>query len=439
MARRPNIVVTIADDQRFDTIAALGNGWIHTPCQDAMVEAGTAFGAAHHNGSTHGAVCAPSRAMLFCGRRLGQVPERLRECWRDHGEDPALAEATPLLGEVLRRGGYHCHAVGKWHNGHRAFQRCFDSGEALFFGGMCDHDAVPIDPFDPHGIYPASRRGVGAKFSTELFTDAAVDFVRRYDEDRPFLLFVAYTAPHDPRTPPDDVRYRSEEVPLPGNFMPMHPFNNGELTIRDERLASYPRTPAEVRRHLADYAGMITDLDRGLGRLHAALADSKHADDTIVIHTADHGLAVGQHGLMGKQNLYEHSIRVPLLMKGPGIPAGLRVDEPCYQHDLYPTILELAGLAAPEPPGFRSLLPLLDGAPGYETITCSYAQCQQMAKDRRHKLIRYRPVRGRGSDQRQLLDLATDPLELTNLIDQPELGDVVRRLESELVWEPLSP
>jgi len=130
---------------------------------------------------------------------------------------------------------------------------------------------------------------------------------------------------------------------------------------------------------------------------------------------------------------------VPLLMKGPGIPAGLRVDELCYQHDLYPTVLALAGLEPPEPPGFRSLLPLLAGEPGYETVTCSYAQCQQMAKDRSHKLIRYRPVRGRGSDQRQLFDLAADPLELTNLIDQPELGDVARRLESALTWEPLSP
>ncbi|MBI5833700.1 MAG: sulfatase-like hydrolase/transferase [Armatimonadetes bacterium] len=439
MARTPNIVVTIADDQRFDTIGALGNGWIRTPYQDAMAEAGTALTCAHHNGSTHGAVCAPSRAMLFTGRRLAQVPERLREYWRDHGEDPALAEATPLLGELLRRGGYNCHAVGKWHNGHRAFQRCFDSGEALFFGGMSDHDKVPIDPFDPDGIYPPERRTVGAKFSTELFTDAAVDFVRGYDEDRPFFLFVAYTAPHDPRTPPADVRYAADQVPLPANYLPMHPFNNGELTIRDERLAGYPRTPREVRQHLADYAGMITDLDRGLGRLHAALAESGHADDTVVIHTADHGLAVGQHGLMGKQNLYEHSIRVPLLVRGPGIPVGHRVDELCYQHDLYPTLLELAGIEPPEPPGFRSLLPLLAGAPGYDTVTCSYAQCQQMAKDRRHKLIRYRPVHGRGSDYRQVFDLAADPLEQTNLAGSPELAEVEARLESHLVWEPAEP
>ena len=376
--------------------------------------------------------------MLFCGRTLARVPEQLREPWRDHGEDAALAEATPLLGELLRGGGYHTHAVGKWHNGHRAFQRCFDSGEALFFGGMCDHDKVPIDPFDPDGVYPRTRQSIGGKFSTELFTDAAVDFVRRYDDEQPFFLYVAYTAPHDPRTPPEEVRYAPDDVPLPRNFVPMHPFNNGELTIRDERLAAYPRTPREVRQHLADYAGMLTDLDRGLGRLHAALAESGLDENTLVIHTADHGLAVGQHGLMGKQNLYEHSTRVPLLLRGPDIPVDRRIDELCYQHDLYPTVLALAGIEPPEPSDFRSLWPLLDGESGYERLTCSYAQCQQMVKDRTHKLIRYRRVNGRGSDRQQVFAWRDDPYELTDLADTPEGGEIAARLAQHLTWEPLS-
>src|SRR5439155_24083768 len=110
-------------------------------------------------------------------------------------------------------------------------------------------------------------------------------------------------------------------VALPPNFLPEHPFDNGELRVRDELLAGFPRTPDEVRRHIADYYGMISHQDAWMGRVLAAAPDN-----TIVVYTADHGLALGQHGLMGKQSLYDHSIRVPLIVSGPGLPSGRRVD-----------------------------------------------------------------------------------------------------------------
>ena len=117
--------------------------------------------------------------------------------------------------------------------------------------------------------------------------------------------------------------------------------------MRDEKLADFPRTPEETRRHIAEYFGMISDMDEKIGDILAALARKGLADDTIVVYTADHGLSVGQHGLLGKQNLYDHSVRVPLIVRGPGVPSGKRVDALTHTYDVYPTLCDLAGLEVP--------------------------------------------------------------------------------------------
>ncbi len=104
--------------------------------------------------------------------------------------------------------------------------------------------------------------------------------------------------------------------------MPQHPFDHGALIIRDENLAAWPRTEEVVRDQLAEYYGLITHLDEQVGRILAALDENGQAENTIVVYAADHGLAVGSHGLLGKQNLYEHSMRCPLIVRGPGIPQG---------------------------------------------------------------------------------------------------------------------
>ena len=234
MSQVPNILLTIADDQRFDTIAALGNAVIQTPCFDRMTRDGLAFTCAHHMGSAIPAVCAPSRAMLLSGRSLFHLPDALI-----HGgveENP-----VPLLPQMLRENGYRTYGVGKWHNGKPAFARSFDGGAAIFFGGMCEHTAVPVHDFDPSGEYSDSGCRISKKFSTELFADAAIEFLENDQSDEPFFLFVAFTAPHDPRTPPPEYSalYPPERMPLAPNFLPCHPFDNGELQIRDELLESF--------------------------------------------------------------------------------------------------------------------------------------------------------------------------------------------------------
>ncbi|HID07742.1 MAG TPA: DUF4976 domain-containing protein, partial [Armatimonadetes bacterium] len=409
------ILFLFSDDQRYDTIHALGNEHIITPNIDALVRNGVAFTRAYIMGSTVGAVCVPSRAMLMSGRTLYHVPLDLAN--------------TLTMPEFLRDAGYITFGTGKWHNGATSFARGFTTGAKIFFGGMSDHLKVPVYDFDPTGKYPKEKCYIGEKFSSELFSDAAIKFLREYDDDKPFFMYVSYTAPHDPRMAPKEYAelYDPAKIPLPKNFMPKHPFDNGELMIRDEKLAPFPRTPDVIRKHIADYYAMITHLDAQIGRVLKALEECGRADDTIIIFAGDNGLAVGQHGLMGKQNLYEHSVRVPLIICGPGIPRGKKCDALCYLLDVFPTICELVGLPIPETVEGVSLLPIINGE--REQVRASlffaYKNVQRAVCEERYKLIEYFVG---GERHTQLFDLATDPWELKNLCDAPEYAEHLARL-----------
>jgi arylsulfatase A-like enzyme len=318
----------------------------------------------------------------------------------------------------------------------------FTGGSRLFFGGMSDHWAVPLREYDPEGIYPDAAVTIGDGFSTELFADAAIDFLETYAGDDPFFLWVAFTAPHDPRTPPSPYAgmYDAASVPLPPNAWARHPFDTGDMTVRDERLAAYPRDPAEIRQHIADYYGMISHLDAQIGRILAALDRRQLADETIVVYTADHGLAVGQHGLMGKQNLYQHSITVPLLMRGPGLESGRRISALTANTDIFPTLCTLAGIAVPETVQGVDLLPLLadDAQPVRHRVFAAYRDVQRMVSDGQWKLIRYSVSEktGEGSDAFQLFDLANDPWECRDRSGEGALTEVRMRLLAELdAWQ----
>ena len=178
-----------------------------------------------------------------------------------------------------------------------------------------------------------------------------------------------------------------------------------------------------MRQHIADYYGMITHLDAEIGRILEALESSGLAGNTIVIYCADHGLAVGQHGLMGKQNLYEHSLRVPLILRGPGIAAGQRSDALCYLHDLYPTLLERAGCALPETNEGYSLNALLAGERSRHrrSLFGAWQQVEGHPDARPHMRSlrgeRFKLIESRvsGAAHTQLFDLQADPNEMNNL------------------------
>lgn len=423
--RRPNVVVLLADDLRADALGAYGGRGVLTPNLDRLARSGTVFERAYIMGSDQPAVCTPSRAMLWTGRQL----------FRLQGGIPADA---PLLGGILRQGGYDTYGVGKWHDERPAFNRAFADGARIFFGGMSSHTAVPTWDYDPSASYPKGAARVVAQHSSELFADAAIAAIEARaagKQERPFLLYVAFTSPHDPRRARERfVRLHDpRRAPLPRNFLPQHPFDNGELDVRDERLAPRPRTPEVVQRHVADYRAMVSDLDHEVGRILGALERAGHGEDTLVVFAGDNGLALGSHGLLGKQNLYEHSIRVPLIVRGPGIPRGQRARGFAYLLDLFPTLCELTGTTAPEGLDGQSLVPMLRDptrAKGRPSLFFAYRREQRAVRDERWKLIEYAVG---GADRRQLFDLRADPDERRDLSGDPRAAAHLTRLQRELV------
>jgi arylsulfatase A-like enzyme len=226
--------------------------------------------------------------------------------------------------------------------------------------------------------------------------------------------------------------YDPAKMPLPKNYLPQHPFDNGEMAVRDEKLAPWPRTPEVVRRHLCDYYGMVSCHDAQVGRVLKALEDTGQIDNTIIVFTADHGLALGQHGLFGKQNVYEHSVSIPLVLCGPGIPKG-KSDALVYGFDVCPTILELAGAPVPETVEGKSLVPLMAGRQVKlrDSAFFAYQKWQRAVRDDRWKLIRYPQV-----DKTQLFDLQNDPWETTDLAAAPQHAAKVKEMTALLVkWQ----
>ncbi len=423
-SNRPNILFLFADDQRADTIGAWGNPNIKTPHLDKLVEAGYSFRGNYIFGGNSGAVCMPSRAMLMSGKTWFRV-------------DTKKLQGAKLMPELLGENGYVTFATGKWHNGEESWLRAFQCGKTVMFGGMSDHSRVPVRDLGSDGKLTPVRKG--EKFSSELFADSVIEFLRSQDGQKPFFAYVAFTAPHDPRMPPLPQReyYYQHKPPLPPNFLPQFPFDNGHmLQCRDENLAAWPRTEAVIRDQLAEYYGMITHLDGQVGRILKTLRDTGRADSTIVIYAADNGLALGSHGLLGKQNVFEHSMRVPLIFAGPGIPASRSTTAFTYLLDVFPTVCDLTGIAPPKGIEGESLRPLWEGKKTKlrDSVFLPFIQVQRAVRDERWKLIAYPQI-----GHLQLFDLQADPNEQTDLIDSPDhRGETRRLLDLMKQWQARS-
>jgi len=393
----PNILFILADDQRFDTIRALGNDEIHTPNLDKLVKRGFAFTNAFCQGSMIPAVCAPSRTMLLTGRSLFRIPPTGKKA----------AYGGPMLPTVFNAAGYATLHVGKPGNS-------FPPAHAAFGKNV----AVPLQGAD----------------TCQKAADAVLDFLRgQRGKKQPFFVYLAPPVPHDPRVAPKEFmdRYDPAKISLPKNFMPRHPFDNGELEVRDEKLAPVPRTPEVMKRHLADYYACITYLDHQIGRIIAYLEETGQLDNTVIIFTSDQGLAVGgRHGLMGKQNLYEH-FKSPLILAGSGIPHG-QSPALVYLFDLFPTLCELAGIDTPKEAEGLSLVPVVQGRRPRvrDWLFAAYRDCQRMVRDERWKLIWYPKI-----DRYQLFDLANDPWEINDLSARPEHAPRLTALKARLAEE----
>ena len=440
-AKKPNVLFLLTDDQRYGTIRALGNEEILTPNLDRLVQRGTSFMNAHIPGGTASAVCMPSRAMINSGKYIFY----LEECGRN------IPKEQVTMGQAFLQNGYHCFETGKWHNGTESFARSFDGGENIFFGGMWDHWNVPVSDFRPDGVYDnkinftpnfsansdpvqviADRIPAG-KHSTNLFSDSAIRYINEYDSDQPFFMYVSFLAPHDPRTMPEEYRnmYDPAKITLPPNFQEMPDFDYGWAQGRDETTEAYPRRPEKVQKHIADYYAMISHIDSQVGQILEALERKGILEDTIIVFCGDNGLAVGQHGLMGKQNLYEHSIKLPLVMCGPGIPAGERREGCVYLLDIYPTLCELCGLPIPDSVDGISFAPMFTD-PACVTREDLYLVFQARIRgviSHGMKLIEYRSEQVKLT---QLFNLAEDPWEMNNLAGTAGSAEIIAALRARM-------
>jgi arylsulfatase A-like enzyme len=225
--------------------------------------------------------------------------------------------------------------------------------------------------------------------------------------------------------------YKPEDITLPPNFAEMPVVNCGWTKGRDEVLEAYPRQPEKVKQHICDYYAMISHVDECIGNVLSALEDKGMLENTIIVLCGDNGLAVGQHGLMGKQNIYEHSVRVPLLMCGPGVPAERTIDRFVYLFDIYPTLCELSGIGIPSSVEGRSFMRMFTDESFIirKDMYLAFQARIRGVRDERYKLIEYR---SENLKLTQLFDLQTDPWERNNFFDIAGYEEITARLRERL-------
>lgn len=424
--QRPNVLLIYMDDM---THWALTSAECVTPNLDRLVARGAVFTHAFNQGSQVQAVCLASRQMLLTGMTLFRASESFL--------------AAERLGHVLGEAGYRTFFTGKWHNEESALAA--DYAEVGPWAGSMLHSTAPggdayARPSHGSGWDPADMTRGGhwmslpdgrAQHSSERWTDAALDFLAKQRGTDPFFLHLAFHAPHDPRQTHRRFLdlYPEEEVFVPPNAWPEHPFDNGALHVRDESLAPIPRTPEAVRLHRREYLAILSHADEQVGRILDALERLHQDERTLVVFSGDHGLALGEHGLMGKQNPYDHSIRVPLVFAGPGVRPGEMHDELVYSASMFATIADLVGVSTPETVEFPSLGPVVRGEAHREldAVFGAYAQVQRLVRTRTHKLVVY-PHRAR----EQLFDLIADPWEMRDLAADPACGELLVSLRQLL-------
>lgn len=406
--KKPHVLFLFADDMRADSIAALGNPVAMTPNLDALVRRGFTLTNAYCFGGNSPAVCTPSRNMLLSGNAYFR--------WKDF-TPPGMPKAPrglispgdgPNFPLAMKEAGYLTYHHGKRGNTAPLIQARFEVNKYL------KNDEAERRSGEP---------------GREI-VDEAIAFLKSRTDPRPVFMYLAFGNPHDPRVAAKKYLDQIDpaKIPLPKNFLPVHPFDNGELVVRDEQLLPWPRTEADVRRTLHEYHATVTALDHHIGRLLASLKDAGQLDNTLVIFSADQGIAVGSHGLLGKQNLYDHSMKAPLVFAGPGVRHG-RSDGLVYLFDIFPTVCEMVGAKPPAGIDGTSFRPVLDGkvTAARSELMLAYKDKQRAIRDARWKVIRYP-----GVGVTQLFDLHTDPDEIKNLAGDPahqdRVADLLRRL-----------
>ncbi len=432
---KPNIVFIFADDQCYNTINTLGNKEVITPNIDKLVMNGVTFTHTYNMGGWNGAVCIASRTMMNTGRFV----------WRAHKQEKnldSLATQGKLWGNLMQKAGYTTYMTGKWHiktNPANCFNNVIHERPGMPNQSKEGYNR-PLNENDTtwlpwHKKYDGFWKG--GKHWSEVLKDDAVNFINTAaKKDEPFFMYLAFNAPHDPRQSPKKFvdMYPLDNISVPESFLPEYPYKDDigcSKNLRDEKLAPFPRTEYAVKVNRQEYYAIITHMDYQIGQIIDALKKSGKADNTYIIFSADHGLAAGNHGLMGKQNMYDHSVRPPLIILGPDLPKNRKVDADVYLQDIMATTLELAGVEKPEYIEFNTLLPLAKGEQSessYDAIYGAYINSQRMIRKDGFKLIAYPDA-----NIIRLFDLENDPLEMHDLRDKNEYANKKKLLFDDLL------
>ncbi|MEL6676824.1 MAG: sulfatase-like hydrolase/transferase [Bacteroidota bacterium] len=463
----PNILFILADDQSLEALHALSGTEVHTPHLDELVAQGVTFTHAYNMGGWNGAICTASRSMLNSGRSLWQV-NQFRKYWQQ-GDS-----LDRTWSRIMEAHGYQTYFTGKWHVDAPA-EKIFQVARHIRPGMPPDAwarentsrkiDSVRKAGGDPASVMPVgyfrpthaqdqswsptdtSKGGFwsGGTHWSEVVRQDATDYLSLSQEQaKPFFMYVAFNAPHDPRQAPQAYQdlYPLDSMRLPPNFSRGYSLRNEigcDLGLRDEALAPFPRTPLAIKTHRKEYFALVSHMDDQIGIILDSLDQLGLRDNTYIIFTADHGLAMGQHGFLGKQNMYDHSIRVPFVIAGPGLKAGKKVEADIYLQDAMPTALELAGIPKPHYVEFHSLLGLAKGTEdqsSYSAIYGAYIHQQRMIRMKGQKLILYpnaKRIRWRkpGDDPYEMYDFLSTP---TN--QYQEIADLLTALQhQQQLWD----
>jgi N-acetylglucosamine-6-sulfatase len=441
---RPNVVVIMSDDQTQVSLDAM-------PRTRELIGGN---GATFANSFVNWPLCCPSRATFLTGQYAHNHNVR--------GNQPPLGgfdrlNSAETLPAWLQRAGYYTAHIGKylngyedsavgvppgwseWHGSKRTYTfygyELLENGQLVGYGSRQENPDSPANP---------------ATYSTDLYTDKAVELIaRRAPSRQPFFLSLAYLAPHGggPNSPQGQPPYRCESSAKPaarhiGAFgsapLPSPPsFNEADVADKPPEIAATPPlTDAQIARITRNYrcrAESLLAIDEGVQRVIGALADAGEASDTLVVFTSDNGFFHGEHRILeGKNRVYEEAIRVPLLIRGPGVgKQGATIDELAVNADLAPTILDAANAEAPIAVDGRSLLPFTEHpnrTRGREILI----EQENYAAVRTHRYVFAEHLAGNNAGAVELYDLATDPYELTNQAANPAYATVRSKLASRL-------
>ena len=429
-APKPNFLFIFADDMSLDTIGAMGRDVCKTPNLDKLMAAGASFNRTYNMGAWNGAVCMASRAMLNSGLFVNRAQQGINK--------------YPHWSEIMTDNGYTTYMTGKWHvPGKPRFDMVRDARPGMPNTFPHNQPEAYNRPQSPEHYekgwkpWDKTKGGFweGGTHWSEVVANHGVDFIKMAQkDDKPFFMYIAFNATHDPRQAPKKYidMYPLDTIKVPKNFLSSYPYAEAmgaPHSLRDEYLMPMPRTEYAVKVHRQEYFALATHMDVQIGRILQALEESGMADNTYIIFTADHGLAVGHHGLVGKQCMYDHSMQVPFFVVGPKIKAQQQIETPIYLQDAMATSLDLAGIPAPNYVQFKSVMPLINKKrkQQYPLIYGKYTHTQRMIQDGDYKLIVYP-----NAQVYRLFNISKDPFEMNDLAKNPEYASKVKKMTSKL-------